>query len=469
VSVRLRVLAALVIVALPAILVALVLTHRARHDAFVDAIYATTVDRMEDGGRDRCEEDPARFQLGVRGRRREGGPGRRVRVYDADLAPVGPRERALEPALRDGLTGDSTIATLARESGDVAVAMRMPWNEGPCAVLVVEARSVPPGLRRPRLMLDVVIVLGALAVAFVVVFFALGPPLRRLSMLAAAVRSAPDGGLSPPKETLGRDEIGDVAQALAEASERARAFVARLEARDRALTEYVDGTTHDLAIPLTVLQARLSDAEVAQREGRTIDPALLASAMAEAQYLTQLVANMGAMARLERGEGKIEKRPIELGAIVERTIERFRPAARHHGVTLDFATPDAAIEALGDDILVERLIGNLVHNAIRHHRGDKGAGHVAVVLERAAERFMVRVLDDGTGVTDDLVKQLTAQTDVRDPRRARSPGLGLRIVRNIAAAHGFTIAFARSEAGGLEVTLRGPCAPAGVFAGREPT
>ena len=455
-SVRVRVLVALLIVALPAMLVALVLTHRARHDAFVDAIYTTTVDRMEDGGRERCEREPARFQLGApRPRRGEGGVGRRTRVYDADLEPVGPRERRLEAPLREALARGDSVATMTRGGDDVAIAMRMPWNEGSCSVIVVEARSVPAGLRRPRLLLDVAIVLGALALAFVVVFFALGPPLRRLSMLARAVRSAPDGGASPPKETLGEDEIGDVAQALSEASARARAFVARLEARDRALTEYVDGTTHDLAIPLTVLQARLSDAEVAQREGRPIDAALLASAMAEAQYLTQMVANMGAMARLERGEGAIDARPIELGAIVERTIERFRPAARHQGVTLDFATPGDAVRARGDDILVERLIGNLVHNAIRHHRGEKGAGHVAVVLERVGAQFVLRVLDDGTGVTDELVKQLAAQTDVPDPRRARSPGLGLRIVRSIAAAHGFTTAFARSEAGGLEVTLRG--------------
>ena len=451
-SVRLRVLVALAIVALPAMIVALFLSYRARQDAFVDAIYATTLDRMEDGGRERCEEDPRHFRLGAV--RRGEGRGQRTRVYDAQLVPAVDHARAIDAPLRAALLQGETIATTSRENG-VAVAMRMPWD-GPCAVIVVDARAAPAGARRSRLLGDVFTVLGALGLAFVVVFFALGPPLRRLSKLAEAVRKAPAEGVIPPKETLGRDEIGEVAQALAEASERARAFVARLETRDRALTEYVDGTTHDLAIPLTVLSARLSDAEVAQREGRPIDAALLASALAECQYLAQLVANMGAMARIERGEGEVERRPIDLKAIVERTMERFRPAARHHGVVLDFATPENPLMASGDDILVERAVGNLVHNAIRHHRSDsKEPGHVAIVLEREGERFAIRVLDDGT-ISDALVQQLTEGAGVADPRRARSPGLGLRIVRSIAKAHDFEITFARSEAGGLEAVIRGP-------------
>jgi signal transduction histidine kinase len=466
VSVRLRVLVALLVVALPATVLAIVLSFRARQEAFVDTLHETTVERMQEGGRERCEEAPGRFQLGPLrpgGGPRGGGRGR-TRVYDSALEPSGRRGRPLEPALRSALLGGESVAVIAREGGEVTVAMRMPWSDGPCAVVVVDARGIPGAMRRRALISDLATTLGALGVAFAVVFFALGPPLRRLSALAAAVRAATTDALVPPKETFGKDEIGDVAQALAEASARAREFVSRIEARDRALTEYVDGTTHDLAIPLTVLSARLSDAEVAQREGREIDPALLASALAECQYLAQLVANMGATARLERGEGEVERRPIDLRAIVERTMERFRPAARHHGVSLDYATPEEPVITLGDDILVERAIGNLVHNAIRHHgvaspeASAKPSGHVALVLEKAGASFVVRVLDDGANVTDALVASLSSSEDVPDPRRARSPGLGLRIVRRIAAAHDFTLAFSRSEAGGLEASLRGALA-----------
>jgi signal transduction histidine kinase len=460
VSVRLRVLFALLIVALPATVLAILLSFRARQEAFVDTLYATTVERMEEGGRERCEEAPGRFQLGSL--RPDAGPrvrGRaRTRVYDASFSPSGRHGRPLEPALAHALSSGESVAASAHEGGEVTVAMRMPWDDGPCAVVVVEARGIPPAIRRRGLIADLATTVGALGVAFVVVFFALGPPLRRLSMLAKAVRSAAPDGFVPPPGSVGRDEIGEVAQALAEASTRAREFVARLEARDRALTEYVDGTTHDLAIPLTVLSARLSDAEVAQREGRAVDPALLASALAECQYLAQLVANMGATARLERGEGEVERRPIDLRAVVERTMERFRPAARHHGVSLDFATPEAPVIVQGDDILVERAVGNLVHNAIRHHRRAyaSAAGHVALVLACEGSEFVLRVLDDGAGVTDALVESLSSSADVPDPRRARSPGLGLRIVRRIAAAHDFTLSFSRGDAGGLEAALRGP-------------
>ncbi len=78
------------------------------------------------------------------------------------------------------------------------------------------------------------------------------------------------------------------------------------------------------------------------------------------------------------------------------------------------------------------------------------------MLEREAGGFVVRVLDDGAGATHALVASLSSSADVPDPRRARGPGLGLRIVRRVASAHGYTLSFARSEAGGLEAALRGP-------------
>nr|MDQ3032775.1 ATP-binding protein [Myxococcota bacterium] len=264
-----------------------------------------------------------------------------------------------------------------------------------------------------------------------------------------------------PPGVGGRDEIGAVARALDEASARVREHVDRLEARDRALTSYVDATTHDLAIPLTVLQSRLAELDARLREAAPLEPGALGPALAECEYLGQLVSNMAAAARLGSGQPVIERHRVELGALIERVVERHRPLARNQGVVLDHAVPSAPLLVDGDDILLERAISNLVHNAIRHgarkRRAQGEEGHVAVVLEPLAgtPRFRITIADDGPDADLERVASGLEALPADDSRNARARGLGLRIVRAVIDAHGIDIALARTEEGGLEVKLEG--------------
>lgn len=446
-SVRARVALAVVVVAVPALVAAVVVSWTTRRDAMVDALAEATIDRMESGGRERCEADPERFTRGRRARPR-------ILPYTAALEPGARGVPPMPAAIREGLSRGDDVA-IERGDRSMRMGVRMPWSEGPCAVVVAERRE--RAARGPGMLRDLAVATGALALALIVAWVALGPPLRRLARLAESVRRSPPERIAVPSGIDGDDEIGEVARALDEAGARVRAHVATLEARERALTEYVDGTTHDLAIPLTVLSARLADAEAARRAGQVIDPALLAGAIAETEYVAQLVANMAAAARLEGAE-PLDLRPVDLGAIVERVVGRHRVVAKHHASAIESAIPERAVIVQGDDILLERLISNLVHNAIRH-RARGGEGHVAVVLSREGGRFVLRVIDDNA-IDGATIARLGRGEDVGDRRRARGRGLGLRIVRTIAARHGLELAFARPEGAseGLEVRISGPVA-----------
>src|SRR5690606_23197423 len=105
----------------------------------------------------------------------------------------------------------------------------------------------------------------------------------------------------------GSDEIGSVARALDEASVNVREHVARLEDRDRALTSYVDATTHDLAIPLTVIQSRLAELDARVRAGERLEAGALDSLLHEHEYLGQLISNMAAAARFASGQPRVER------------------------------------------------------------------------------------------------------------------------------------------------------------------
>jgi signal transduction histidine kinase len=485
-TVRGRVTVAMIAIALPAVVLVVTLSWRARRDAQIDALAAAVVARMEAVGRARCEAEPTRFGLGPwgrrgrhRGRGPQTGPGplaaARVTAYDATLRPASPRAPHLDEDVREALDEDG-VALVRGLGNGAGVAVRMPWSDGPCAVVVVQPRDPRWQRADAGLWREVGFAVLVIAVALCVALVALGPPLGRLRRLSDEVRRAADEGYGRPTTVGGADEIGEVARAFDAAARRVRQDVERIEARDRALTEYVDATTHDLAIPLTVLQGRLSEADTQLRTSGHVEPAVLEGALAESQFLSQLVGNMAAAARFDTGAPNVERRPVDLVALVERVAARHRPVARHHHLSLEYAVPDQPVVVQGDDILLERAVSNLVHNAIRHHARPEGAtetGRVALLLEALRDeregvhaRFRISVLDDGAGVDDALIERLARGDDAPQGHRdaSRSPtggsrgrGLGLHIVRAVAAAHGLSLEFARGTEGGLRASLKGAC------------
>lgn len=442
-SLRVKVALALVVVVVPLALALALLGVRARREAVLETTYAATVARMEAGGRERCEAHDDDF----RPRRRDRPHGATSRILAAfDAAYAGDGDEPLPP---------SVIAAL--ESGDVAVALptphrdrialRMPWSDGPCAIVVVEARR-GTALGQRAAMRDLVVSLGVLLAAVVAAMVALGPTLRRLGLLSDAVRAAGSSALRVPDPVRGNDEVGALAKALEDADRRSREHVDRLEARDRALRDYVDGTTHDVALPITVLQGHLAAMTETTRRGELPAADDVSGAVAATQYLAQLSGNLAAAARLD-GEAPLERRSIDLGALATRVTERLLPIARHRRVELACSVPDAPLLFDGDELLLERALANLVHNAIRHRSPD-GEGHVAVLVEPGPR---VRVLGDGAPATDDMLALLRRGEIPADPGRTRGRGLGLRIVRQVAGAHELALRFERAEGGGLEVVL----------------
>jgi two-component system, OmpR family, sensor histidine kinase BaeS len=111
------------------------------------------------------------------------------------------------------------------------------------------------------------------------------------------------------------------------------------------------------------------------------------------------------------------------------------------------AVPDPPLLAPADLTLLEQALGNLVDNAIRYNHSD---GHVAVLLDRAGDGFVLSVADDGPGVKQDELSQLTARwfrgSDART-RRRDGKGLGLAIVNESVKCLGLALAFQRPAEG----------------------
>ena len=447
-SLRWRVAIAVIALVLPTTLVFSFFSYRVRREAQIETTYESIVARMENGGRERCEAHAELTLPRRRGRRMRAGL-QLVARYDASLRSADPAAPILSEAIAEAFEAGET-AVLDPDGPRVAprIALRMPWDEGPCAVLLVRAPRAAALEGIPR---DLALALAVLVLALAAATLALGPPLRRLGQLSRAVRaSSKAGALEVPEGTRGEDEIGVLAVALAGAAARDRAHVTELETRDRALREYVDGTTHDLALPLTVIQGHLAALGESAERGAPADAADVRGAAASANYLAQLSANLAAAVRLEGG-APVEKRSVDLGPLVQRVLDRLAPIARHRRVELAAALPDAPITIDGDELLLERALANLVHNAIRHRAASSEIGHVAVIVAGAPLRVTVK--SDGTAIDDEALAALRAGTVPADVARTRGRGLGLSIVRKVAALHALQMGFARGEGGSLEVTL----------------
>ncbi|HSS02658.1 MAG TPA: HAMP domain-containing sensor histidine kinase [Kofleriaceae bacterium] len=373
-------------------------------------------------------------------------------VYDRDLRPAHPDAPQLGEQIARNLAEAGAFVLPRRWLSDnVEVIATTPWRAGACAY-VYARDDLPLVLRRirPRWLLP----LGAVLCAMLIT---MGPVVRRIRRLTDAVTASAATGFVAEIPVEGGDEIAALARSFAAASHAVRTQLAATEQREAILRDFLANTTHDVMIPLTVLQVHLSAMQSDEQAGRPRNHAPLTSAMDEAHYLGALLQNLAAIAKLDSGAWQPVIGSVDMNTLVHRVISRHRVIARRLDVTVEFAVPDAPVTIAGDITLLEQAVSNIVYNAVRHNRAG---GHVAVVLEASAhDRFSLRVVDDGPGVPATELARLVERGFRGNAARTRSPdglGLGLNITLRVAELHDLELRFGASEYGGLQVDLEGP-------------
>jgi signal transduction histidine kinase len=300
------------------------------------------------------------------------------------------------------------------------------------------------------------VLLPTALVTFVSVLLATGPIVRRVRRLTQEVRDSVSGNYQDTITVDGKDEIGELALAFAEAGKEIRSQMARQAERENTLRAFLENTTHDVMIPLTVLSGHLAMFRERAARGEVLDPSSILPAMNEAHHMASLVHNLAAAAKLEAGEPEAQLDAVNLNEVVARSVGRHAPIARQHGVSLDHAVPERPLLARGDVTLIEQAVSNVIDNAVRYNR--KG-GHVAVVLEQSgAARFLLRVIDDGPGIPEEERERLVERHFRGNAARSRDPGgrgLGLNIAFRVTERHGWELCLSPIETGGLQVSIAG--------------
>lgn len=209
---------------------------------------------------------------------------------------------------------------------------------------------------------------------------------------------------------------------------------------------FASNASHELRTPLAVQRTLV---EVALVTGEQDLSRLAAQLLAVNERNEQLIEGLLVLAESDRGLPGTE--PVRLDILVREVLDRYESLAVEHQVTLvrDLAEHTVA----GDPVLLDRLVGNLIHNAIKYNRPQ---GTVEVVV---ADKPALSVHNTGQQVPAETVpalfepfRRLTAErTHQRD-----GAGLGLSIVRSIVSAHSGTVSASPGKEGGLEITVSLP-------------
>lgn len=268
------------------------------------------------------------------------------------------------------------------------------------------------------------------------------------------------GDLSPRVPVRGSDELAVLARTFNRMAERLEESSRRQAELEQARRSLVAAVSHDLRTPLASLRA----ATEALRDGVVRDPPTvrryLSNIQAEAERLSNLIDDLFELSLLDAGSLKLEREPTSLADLISDTVESMSHQARQKGIRISGRAPAHLAPVLADPHKIQRVILNLVQNAIRHTPHD---GSISLDATEAETAVAVSVTDSCGGIPFGESERLFEPFHRGDPARQRDgsgAGLGLSIAKGIVEAHGGRIWVENSSGLGCRFSFTLPTATA---------
>ncbi|MBE9507016.1 MAG: GHKL domain-containing protein [Chloroflexi bacterium] len=218
---------------------------------------------------------------------------------------------------------------------------------------------------------------------------------------------------------------------------------------------FISNVSHELKTPLTVIQGHVA----AMGDGLAADDPRQTSRRVVAEEtarLTQLVDNLLLLSRLEMPDFSLDRRPVNLEAVVEDAILQLSDLAEARRISLSLQRENSMPRIMADRARLKQVFINLLDNGIKYNR--KG-GAVTVRLSTDEERVIAQVADTGEGIpTQDLphVFEKMYRAERRQGRYVEGSGLGLSIVQRIVEQHGGSISVKSQVGEGTTFTVTLP-------------
>ena len=247
----------------------------------------------------------------------------------------------------------------------------------------------------------------------------------------------------------GRDELAQVAREVEAMVMRLAAAEAQREEADSARRSLIAAVSHDLRTPVTALRL-LADAV----DDEIGDPATRREYVrrlgVHVRALGALIDDLFELTRIEAGEVAWTMQQVRIDELVEETVAAMAPAAQAGGISVRAEIDPSLLPAHANPERIQRVLFNLIQNAIRHTPAD---GSVTVRAASSGTSVEIEVADTGEGIAPadrERVFEPFQQGADRAARADGSAGLGLAISRAIVEAHGGRIWIVDDAAGDLD-------------------
>ncbi|GAA1940222.1 two-component system sensor histidine kinase MtrB [Streptomyces durmitorensis] len=297
--------------------------------------------------------------------------------------------------------------------------------------------------------LFVVVLLGA--IAWLVVRQVVTP----VRMAAGIAERLSAGRLQERMKVTGEDDIARLGEAFNKMAQNLQLKIQQLEELSRMQRRFVSDVSHELRTPLTTVRMA---ADVIHDARVDFDPVTARSAELLADQLDRfetLLADLLEISRFDAGAAALEAEPIDLREVVRRVVGGAEPLADRKGTHIRIVGDQLPVVAEADARRVERVLRNLVVNAVEHGEGQD----VVVRLAVAGGAVAVAVRDYGVGLKPGEATRVFSRFWRADPARARTTGgtgLGLSIALEDARLHGGWLQAWGEPGGGSQFRLTLP-------------
>ena len=326
------------------------------------------------------------------------------------------------------------FVVLGRESGNLA-------QKGWTWVQLGQTRNARSALSRELLIQALIPIVLMTVIALGVIWFSVGRALRPLNDVRTAMAARDPSDLSPLQTDV-PDEVRPLVDGMND-------FMGRLEGNIRLLQNFIANTAHQLRTPLSALIVQLRMVETGTSEDRKHG---LAVANRSAKKLGRLIDQLLSDALIGHRSSQRRIEQFDLKTMIAAAVRDTVSALEDHDVRFVCSLGRALF--IGDRVVLEEAVKNVLHNALTHgHSDDDG---VEIALEKLPTLYRISVSDYGGGIAPDLLPSLFDRFK-RGNGTSTGAGLGLSIARQAVEQHAGTIAIAVRSGGGTCVTLDLPC------------
>ena len=253
------------------------------------------------------------------------------------------------------------------------------------------------------------------------------------------------------------DELDEVGRAFNVMADRLEGAFARQRDLERARRHLVAAVSHDLRTPLTTMRAMVESINDGIVSDKQTMQRYLYTMQAEIEYLSRLIDDLFELSQIDAGLLELRTEEASLGDLISDTLESLSPQAQQRGLQLRGQVDDCLPPIAVDTRRVQRVLYNLIQNAVRHTPSD---GAIVIRVIDAGEEVQVSVTDTGEGIAEGELPEIFERFN-RGGNKARKrsyagSGLGLTIARGIVELHGGRIWAESVEGQGTTFTFALP-------------